>query len=75
MSQSGNSSHIAEPEGHSMCLHFEPSHEKATQALNYLARENGGEINRMKALKLVYLADRYHLRTFGRPVVGDDYCG
>jgi len=27
----------------------------------------------MKALKLVYFADRYHLRKFGRPVVGDEY--
>jgi len=56
-----------------MCLHFDLSHEKATQALNYFALENGGEINKMKALKLIYLADRYHLRKYGRPVVGDDY--
>ncbi len=27
----------------------------------------------MKALKLVYFADRYHLRKYGRPVVGDEY--
>lgn len=56
-----------------MCLHFDLSHEKATQALNFFARRSGGEINKMKALKLVYLADRYHLRKYGRPVVGDDY--
>lgn len=27
----------------------------------------------MKAIKLVYFADRYHLRKYGRPVVGDIY--
>jgi uncharacterized phage-associated protein len=59
--------------GRPACLHFEPSHEKATQSLNYVARKNGGEINKMKALKLIYLADRYHIRKYGRPVVGDDY--
>ncbi|MEW6488968.1 MAG: Panacea domain-containing protein [Thermodesulfobacteriota bacterium] len=56
-----------------MCLHFDPNHEKATQALNFLALMNGGEINKMKALKLVFLADRYHLRKYGRPVIGDEY--
>ena len=27
----------------------------------------------MKALKLVYFTDRFHLRKYGRPVVGDEY--
>lgn len=27
----------------------------------------------MKAIKLVYFADRYHIRKYGRPVVGDIY--
>ena len=45
------------------------AHRKATQALNFLARQSpGGRINKLKALKLVFFADRYHLRKFGRPV-------
>ena len=52
---------------------FSFSHRKATQALNFFARRAGGSINKMKALKLVYFADRYHLRKYGRPVVGDEY--
>lgn len=52
---------------------FSFSHRKATQALNFFAHRAGGSINKMKALKLVYFADRYHLRKFGRPVVGDEY--
>lgn len=27
----------------------------------------------MKALQLVYFADRYHLRKFGRPITNDEY--
>ena len=53
---------------------FSFSHRKATQALNFFARKAPGHsINKMKALKLVYFADRYHLRKYGRPVVGDEY--
>mgnify|MGYP001591638515 CR=1 FL=1 len=50
-----------------------PVCKKGTQAINYFARKKGGEINKMKAIKLLYLADRYHLRKYGRPVVGDRY--
>ena len=43
-------------------------HRKATQALNFFARQSGGHINKLKALKLLFFADRYHLRKYGRPV-------
>lgn len=56
-----------------LVMPFSFSHRKATQALNFFARKAGGSINKMKALKLVYFADRYHLRKYGRPVVGDEY--
>ncbi|MDR1282537.1 MAG: SocA family protein [Opitutaceae bacterium] len=54
-------------------MSFPFSHRKTTQALNFFACQSGGEINKLKALKLVYLTDRYHLRRFGRPVTGDEY--
>ena len=54
-----------------MTLSF--AHRKATQVLNFFARQAGGEINKMKALKLVFFADRYHLRQYGRPVTNDEY--
>jgi uncharacterized phage-associated protein len=44
------------------------AHRKAAQALNFFARQGGGSINKLKALKLLFFADRYHLRKFGRPV-------
>lgn len=49
------------------------NYRKATQALNYLAMKEGGVINKMKALKLIYLADRYHLRKYGRLITDDSY--
>jgi uncharacterized phage-associated protein len=45
----------------------------STQALNTFAIMAGGSINKMKALKPVYFADRYHLRRYGRPIIGDEY--
>lgn len=48
-------------------------HKKSVQALNYLAMKEGGTINKMKAIKLIWLADRSHLRRFGRPITNDTY--
>jgi uncharacterized phage-associated protein len=44
------------------------AHRKSTQSLNYFALQAGGSINKLKALKLLFFADRYHLRKYGRPV-------
>lgn len=46
---------------------------KAVQALNYFASMGGGQINYMKAIKLVWLSDRAHLRTYGRTITNDKY--
>lgn len=46
---------------------------KAVQALNFFAIKEGGKINYMKAGKLVYLADKAHLRTYGRTITNDNY--
>lgn len=55
-------------------MQFEIDVEKATQALNYFARKQHDHIiGKLAAIKLVFFADRYHLRRYGRPVVGDTY--
>ena len=54
-------------------ISFTFNHRKATQALNHFALKQGGKINKMKALKLVYFADRYHLRKYGRLITNDTY--
>lgn len=48
-------------------------YKKGVQVINYLARKKDGKINKMKAIKLVYLIDRFHIRKYGRPVIGDIY--
>ena len=48
-------------------------HRKATQVINYFAQKEGGRIGKLKLIKLVYLADRYHLRKYGRPLLSDAY--
>jgi len=52
---------------------FEFNHKKAVQCLNYFAGRNGGIINKMKAIKLVWLSDRAHIRRYGRPIIMDQY--
>jgi uncharacterized phage-associated protein len=46
---------------------------KTVQALNYIAKNYGGTVNKMKAIKLIWLSDRLHLRTYGRMITGDSY--
>ncbi|MDD3066423.1 MAG: Panacea domain-containing protein [Candidatus Gracilibacteria bacterium] len=48
--------------------------EKITQALNLIADWHGGSIERLCAMKVLWAADRYHLRKYGRLVLGDRYC-
>lgn len=54
-------------------IQFNFDYKKATQELNHLALKEGGCINKMKALKLIYFADRYHLRKYGRLITNDMY--
>ena len=49
------------------------NYRKSVQALNYIARKFGGTVNKMKAIKLIWLSDRLHLRTYGRTITGDTY--
>lgn len=47
---------------------------KIIQALTYLAnKEKDKKMDNMKAYKLIWLADRFHLRQTGRTITGDIY--
>jgi len=46
---------------------------KAIQAVNYFATSSGGKIPKLKAIKLLWLADRLHVRNYGRTISGDTY--
>ena len=47
--------------------------QKVTEAACYLLRLNGGRIDPMKLLKLLYLADRKALEDWERPISYDSY--
>ena len=46
---------------------------KATQAINFLTLKEGGFIYKLKVIKLMWLADRLHIRKYGRPIFNDIY--
>jgi uncharacterized phage-associated protein len=54
-------------------MSFSFSFKKGTQALNFFANEAGGSIDKLKVLKLLYFADRFHLRKHGRAITNDTY--
>jgi len=50
------------------------SYKKATQSLAFFSqKEIDNTLDKLKALKLIYFADRYHLRKFGRTITNDEY--
>jgi len=49
------------------------NYKKAVQALVFFSSFNGNTLNKMKAIKLIWLADRYHLRKYGRTITNDLY--
>lgn len=52
-----------------------PDCKKITQVINYLVSKQGGEnpVPELKVIKLVWAADRYHLRNYARTVTRDNY--
>lgn len=49
-------------------------YEKIVQAINFFARKNKGHrITKLYFLKLMFLADRYHLRMYGRMISNNHY--
>ncbi|MCF0071377.1 SocA family protein [Dyadobacter sp. CY261] len=49
------------------------NYKKAVQLISYFAAYNKGTINKMKALKLIWLVNRLHLRRYARTVTGDTH--
>ncbi|MBN8694085.1 MAG: SocA family protein [Bacteroidetes bacterium] len=53
---------------------MERRRKKSLQALSYLANKTDDKsINRMKAIKLLWIADKYHLLKYGRTILKDNY--
>ena len=56
-----------------MPVTFQLNWDKAIAAILYLAGKNLPEFDRYKACKLLFLADKFHVVRFARPVTGDVY--
>jgi uncharacterized phage-associated protein len=47
---------------------------KAAQVVAFLVREQGDPADRIKTVKLIYLADRRFLELYDLPILNDDFC-
>lgn len=56
-----------------MKISFEFQPEKLVQALAFFANRGIEDLTKLKAAKLLFLADKYHLLHHGRPILGDRY--
>ena len=54
-------------------ISFAYDQQKANQALLWLLHRHGGTMDKLKLVKLVFYADREHLRQYGRPIIGGQY--
>lgn len=54
-------------------IKFKFNEKKTTQAVLLFLEKSGGEMNYMKLIKLLYLADRDALVRWERPITGDNY--
>lgn len=56
-------------------IRFAFDEEKFVQALAFLAEKRLPELTTLKVAKLLFLADKKHFTTYGRPILGDRYVG
>ena len=54
-------------------IRFEFKFEKFVQALAYFAWRDVPALDKLKVAKLLYFADKQHLLSYGRPILGDTY--
>jgi hypothetical protein len=59
--------------GMAVGLSFEFRLDKVVNALAYFAQAGVADLTKLKAAKLLYLADQYHFLRYGRPISGDRY--
>jgi uncharacterized phage-associated protein len=58
----------------SMTVSFNFDFNKALSAMVYIAAKAPPNLDKYKMCKLVFLADKYHLVRFSRPITGDYFC-
>lgn len=55
-------------------VEFDFDFDKFLAAVHYLAAKKVPQLDKYKACKLLFLADKNHLVRYGRPIIGDRYC-
>jgi uncharacterized phage-associated protein len=60
--------------GKEKAIHFRFDEEKAIAAVLYLIAKNIEALDKYKLAKLLFLAEKFHLVRYGRPITGDEYC-
>jgi uncharacterized phage-associated protein len=56
-----------------MSVKFQYDSGKGLAVMGYLASQSIPELSKYKICKLIFLADKYHLVRYGRPITGDCY--
>ena len=56
-----------------MRINFRFDVEKLVQALAFFVSRGVNDLDKMKAMKLLFLADKKHLLEYGKPITGDRY--
>ncbi len=56
-----------------MAVEFKFDFKRTLAAITYVASKNVPELTTYKLCKLLFLADKYHLVRYGRPITGDIY--
>lgn len=54
-------------------IRFAYDKDRASHATRWLLARHAGKLDRLKLVKLIFLADRLHLSKYGRPIVGGSY--
>jgi uncharacterized phage-associated protein len=57
-----------------MAVAFQFDFSSTLAAITFFASKNIPELTKYKLCKLIFLADKYHLVTYGRIITGDKYC-
>ncbi len=57
-----------------MPVQFRFDFDKFLACLEYMAFRGVTELDKYKVAKLLFLADKYHLVRYSRPIIGDKYC-
>ncbi len=54
-------------------IRFPYDRRKGVQTVLWLLNKHGDKLNKMQLIKLIFLAEQYHLFHYGRPIVGGHY--